>query len=274
MNTLWPLCLNTSTIKPAPLDEKIRVAAAAGYSAIEPWNVEVDDYLAAGGTLAELRQTIDDTGLRVASMIAMMGWADAEEGPPYRTAIDEARRRLDQAAALGSPYLVASPPPGPVDIHKVGDRLAELNDLGRAVGVRPAMEFLGFVGGVHTLATALAIADASGDPTAPIVADVFHLLRGGGSIDDLLTLPGDRLAIFHINDLPADPPFADQSDSDRVLPGDGVADLPLVLAHLRSIGYTGPLSLELFNAPLWAADPLSVALAGAHRLRALMAAEG
>jgi sugar phosphate isomerase/epimerase len=31
------------------------------------------------------------------------------------------------------------------------------------------------------------------------------MIRGGGSIDDLLQLLGDRLANFHINDVPADP---------------------------------------------------------------------
>ena len=41
-------CLNTSTIRPTPLLEKIRVAGLAGYKAIEPWNDEIDDYLAAG----------------------------------------------------------------------------------------------------------------------------------------------------------------------------------------------------------------------------------
>ena len=35
-------CLNTSTIRPTPLLEKIRIAGAAGYQAIEPWNDEVD----------------------------------------------------------------------------------------------------------------------------------------------------------------------------------------------------------------------------------------
>ena len=44
-------CLNTSTIRPTRLLEKIRIAGRAGYAAIEPWNDEVDDYLARGGSL-------------------------------------------------------------------------------------------------------------------------------------------------------------------------------------------------------------------------------
>ncbi len=45
-------CLNTSTIRPTPLLEKIRIAGKLGYQAIEPWNDEVSDYLGAGGTMA------------------------------------------------------------------------------------------------------------------------------------------------------------------------------------------------------------------------------
>lgn len=49
-------CLNTSTIRPAPLLEKIRVAGKAGYQAIEPWNDEIDEYLRHGGTMAEAQE--------------------------------------------------------------------------------------------------------------------------------------------------------------------------------------------------------------------------
>ena len=52
--------------------------------------------------------------------------------------------------------------------------------------------------------------------------------------------------------------------------GDGIADLPRVIANLRMIGYRGPLSLELFNSRLWAQDPLHVAKTGLERIRALV----
>ena len=42
-------CLNTSTIKPTPLLEKIEIAGRLGYGALEPWNDEIDEYLGRGG---------------------------------------------------------------------------------------------------------------------------------------------------------------------------------------------------------------------------------
>ena len=118
------------------------------------------------------------------------------------------------------------------------------------------MEFLGFVDGIKDVDSAWAIASGTGDPRATVVADVFHMIRGGGAVDDLLKIPGDRLACFHINDLPAEPDPLTQKDEDRVMVGEGIADLPRVIANLRTIGYRGPLSLELFNHEPVGAGPL------------------
>ena len=134
-------------------------------------------------------------------------------------------------------------------------------------GARPNQD------GINTVASAWTVARDCGEPDATVVADVFHMIRGGGSVDDLLTLQGDRLAVFHINDLPARPDPRVQADSDRVMPGDGIADLPRVIRNLRAIGYRGPLSLELFNPGLWARNPAEVLKVGIERLRALVNSE-
>jgi sugar phosphate isomerase/epimerase len=249
--------------------DKIKIAAAAGYQAIEPWNDEITEFLSQGGSLEDLKKAIEDAGLKVVSVIALHGWilAEGDENPKV---FAECRRRMDQAAALGSPYIVASPPREVVDLNKAGARFADLLRLGFAAGVTPTMEFLGFADGVKTVAAAKAIADGSGVPGATIVADVFHMIRGGGSIDDLLTLEGKQLAHFHINDVPAEPDPLTQTDADRVMVGEGTADLPRVIANLRTIGYSGPISLELFNRALWEQDPKDVVTRGLDRIKALV----
>lgn len=264
-------CLNTSTIRPTPLLEKIRLASKAGYGAIEPWNDEITDYLERGGTLRELKTALADGGLRVVSVIALHGWV-ISEGTAYQAVLDDCRRRMDQAAALGSPYIVASPPQEVVDLGRAATRFGELMRLGRVAGVTPSMEFLGFVDGINSVANAWAIASNCGVSGATVVADVFHMIRGGGSVDDLKQLTGDGLACFHINDLPAAPDPLTQTDADRVMIGDGIADLPRVIANLRAIGYRGPLSLELFNLDLWEKDPSEVLKIGLDRIKALVEA--
>jgi sugar phosphate isomerase/epimerase len=262
-------CLNTSTIRPTPLLDKIRIAGEVGYQAIEPWNDEIDEYLAKGGSITDLKKAIADAGLRVVSVIALHSWSTTE-GSAYTLALEECRRRMDQAAALNSPYIVASPPQEIVNLEQTATRYADLLKLGRAAGVKPSMEFLGFVEGIKNVASAWAIAAGTGDREATIVADVFHMMRGGGCVDDLLSVSGARMAIFHINDLPASPPPTQQTDHDRVMVGDGIADLPRVISNLRTIGYRGPLSLELFNKELWTRDPREVVARGLDRVKALV----
>jgi sugar phosphate isomerase/epimerase len=258
-------CLNTSTIQPTPILKKIAVASKAGFQAIEPWNNEIDAYLQGGGSMRELRTALDDAGLKVASVIALFDWID-----PSPAALEECRRRMEQAAMLGSPYIVASPPQAVVHLNRAAKAYGELIALGRQFQVKPAMEFLGFVSGVKSMAAAWAIAAGSGDAEATVVGDVFHMLRGGSTVDDLLMISGDRMAIFHVNDVPAEIPVTSQTDHDRVMVGEGVADLPRVVANLRTIGYRGPISLELFNKTLWERDPLEVAKIGIERLKSLV----
>lgn len=262
-------CLNASTIRPTPLLEKVRIAGEAGYQAVELWDDEIQAFYQAGGSRADLSRALANSGLAVASVIALHGWATAQ-GDAYAKSLDEARRKLDRAAALGSLCMVCSPPQEPVDLGQTTERFGRLVRLGREAGVEPSMEFLGFVDGVNTLASAWAIASGCGEPGATVIADVFHMVRGGGSIDDLLTVPGDRLACFHINDLPASPTPTTQTDADRVMVGEGIADLPRVIANLRAIGYRGPLSLELFNRKLWQNDPAEVVRLGLERIKALV----
>jgi 2-keto-myo-inositol isomerase len=262
-------CLNTSTIRPTPLLEKIEIAGKAGYNAIEPWNDEITAYLDGGGHISELKRALANANLNVVSMIALHGWITSE-GAGHARVLDDCRRRMAQAVELGSPFIVASPPQQVVDLNRAVDRFSELLEIGSQLGVIPSMEFLGFVDGIKSVASAWAIASGTGDPRATVVADVFHMIRGGGSVDDLLTLDGDRVACFHINDLPAEPDPRTQKDEDRVMVGEGIADLPRVIANLRKIGYHGPLSLELFNRRLWEQDPLEVVTRGLERIRALV----
>ena len=41
-------------------------------------------------------------------------------------------------------------------------------------------------------------------------------------------------------------------NSDRVLPGEGVLDLPMLIGKLEEHGYRGYFSIEMFNDDLWA----------------------
>lgn len=260
--------LNSSTIKPTPILDKIRIAAQAGYEGIELWHDDIDRHLQGGGTLTEIRRAVDDHGLTVPTTIMLKGWCEPD-GPQYREGIAECRRRLEQAAAVGARHAVAGPPHGKVDFELAAQRYGELLDLGLSLGVRPAMEYLGFAQDVNSIADALRIMRESGHPEATIVLDPFHDFRGGAGSEGIAELRPEQIAVCHFDDAPAHPPASEQRDPDRVLPGEGVIPLGRFVSLLRQIGYDRWISLELFREDLWQRDPLEVARLGLDRMRAV-----
>lgn len=265
----FTLALNTSTIRPTPLIKKIEVAAKAGYQAIELWNDDLTEYVEQGGRLADVAKAVSDNGLSVPTTVHIGGWLDTE-GEAYVQALDEARRKMDQAARVGAQRIIAGPPRGPVDFARAGERYQELLAIGRSFGVLPAMEFLGFADGVHTIRAAWEIVRRAGDPDGSIILDTFHIFRGGSPLEDMKLIPAESIAIFHFNDAPGHIPREEQSDADRVMPGGGILPLAEQLDILAGMGYQGAVSLELFNRSLWQRDPLEVAREGIERMRAML----
>ena len=119
---------------------------------------------------------------------------------------------------------------------------------------------------------AAAIAIDAGDPDACLIADTFHLFRGGSGFDGLRHLSGSFIADFHWNDVPAAPPRTEQGDKHRIYPGDGILPLVKLLKDLRAIDYTGPLSLEMFNEEHYKQDPKLVAETGRRKMLDLIEA--
>ena len=56
----WPVCLDTATIRPASLKDKVKIAAKAGFDAIEPWDGELQKFEAEGGNLKDLGKEIKE----------------------------------------------------------------------------------------------------------------------------------------------------------------------------------------------------------------------
>jgi sugar phosphate isomerase/epimerase len=261
-------CLNSSTIKPTPILEKIKIAGQTGYAALELWHDDIDLHLAAGGTLRDLRKAIGDQGLTIPTTIYLKGWFETV-GTEHLRELDECRRRMTQASELAALHVIAGPPAGQADHDQGARNYHELLEMGRQIGVKPAMEYLGFVEDLNTIEAASEIVVKSAHPDASIVHDPFHIFRGGGSFDSLTKLPADRIAICHFNDAPTHPPRLQQHDKDRVMPGDGCLDLGGMLRRLKEIGYNRWLSLELFREDLWSRDPRDVAREGLAKMRAV-----
>ncbi len=272
--------LNMSTISGQNLDaaQEIDVAGKAGYDAIEPWFRRINQYVADGGSLKDLRKRIDDHGLIVGSAIGFAPWI-VNDPDKRRAGLEEAKRDMDTIAQRGG-VRIAAPPAGSgtgaemVTLDDAADRYRALLELGVEMGVTPQVEMWGGHPVIGTMEKAIYIAVASGHASACFLGDVFHTYKGGSSFDSLLLLGPSALQNYHMNDYPAAPPVAEIKDKDRVFTGDGIAPIDKILQHFDKVGARPILSLELFNQTYWKMPAEECAKIGLEKMKACVAKAG
>ena len=282
-NEPFGYCLNTSTIRGANLgiDVAIEIAARAGFNAVEPWLSELEAYEKKGGDLKDLGRKLKDLGLAVPSAIGFAKWIVNDDAERAK-ALEQMKRDMEKVAQIGGTH-IAAPASGAtgekdpsVDLLAAADRYRKVCEVGDQAGVIPAVEVWGFSKTLTRLADAMMVAVGAGHPKACVLADVYHLYKGGSDPAGLRLVNGATMSCLHFNDYPADPPRDKISDAQRLYPGDGVAPIGMILRTLRDTGFRGYLSLELFNRDYWKQAPPKVAEAGIAKMkeavRAAMAA--
>lgn len=264
--------LNTSTIsgqKPG-LIKYLEIASKAGYDGIELWIRDVKEYLDQGNSMAELQKHIHDSGLTVENAIGFATWMVDEE-EQRKAAFIQMKEEMELIGQLGCKRIAACAkglvPGSQVDLLKIGERYKQVLGLGRQTGVMPVLEFWGH-SPFSTLGQAMMVCAVADDPDVHILADVYHMFRGGAGFDALGMLRGDVIEIFHMNDYVLSISRDQQMDKDRVYPGDGEAPLKQILTHLAQMGGTKVLSLELFNPEYYKQDPYLVAKTGLQKMKA------
>ncbi len=115
----------------------------------------------------------------------------------------------------------------------------------------------------------VALLDEIGEPNVKVLYDVYHLWDTDGVVEHTVA-NGDRIVrSVHVCDW-RDPT---RNDFDRVLPGDGIIDLPAIFGALDAAGVVGWFDLEIFSDDgsfsdldfedsLWKQDPLEVVRRG------------
>jgi sugar phosphate isomerase/epimerase len=269
--------LNMATIQGQKLgiEKEVQVAAAAGYDAIEPWISSLDDFVKAGGKLADLKKQIADAGLTVESAIGFAEWL-AEDDARRTKGFEQARHDMDLVAQIGGKR-IAAPPAGAADVtgldpQKAADRYHALLEIGDQIGVVAELELWSFSKSLGHLSECVAVAVQCGHPHACILADIFHLYKSGSDYRGLAVVNGRAATVIHMNDFPADPPREKIDDSYRVYPGDGFYPVADALRLLRDTGGQRVLSLEVFNRDYWKQDALTVARTGLAKMKKVVAA--
>lgn len=255
MNGLERLSLNQATVQRWSALEAIDGCARHGLGFVGLWRDKVAD---AG--LTRVRDHLDATGVR-ASSLCRGGFFPASTATERAARLDDNRRALDEAAALGTDLLVLVC--GGVVGHDLdGSRamveaaIATLAPEAAARGVRLGIEplhpmFAADRSVVSSLVQALGIASRIASPAVGVVVDAYHVWWEEG-VHARIEAAADAVLAFHVDDwiVPLPDPLLG-----RGMMGDGVIDLRALRRSVDRAGYQGPIEVEIFNQALWDAPP-------------------
>ncbi len=265
--------LNTGTIRGynLPLAEQVRLAASAGYAGIEPWTSDIAKAAETSGTLEDIRKRCTDSGLSVISAIGFANWA-GDDDTARAKGLEQMKRDMGLVAKIGGTHIAASPagvnkPGVTLDLDRVAERYRALLELGRTMGIIPQLEFWGASANLNRLDQCLYVAAHSAHPDACILADAFHMYKGGTEPSALRLLGRSSAHCFHMNDYPAQPPRETIKDGDRIWPGDGIAPLKEMLGIFVENHCNIWLSIELFNATYWKQPAEQTAATGLAKMK-------
>lgn len=274
-STRFSYCLNTSTISGQKVGflKEFEIASKAGYTGIEIWIRDLQKYLDEGGSLKDLKKYIEDLGLQVENAIGFAQWIVDDE-TTRKSGIEQLKKEMDILAQIGCGR-IAAPPAGATDkpfhdLFEIGNRYKKILEIGDETGVTPILEFWGASASLYHISQAMFVATAANHPKACILPDVYHMFRGGSGFDSLKQISGNAIEVFHFNDFVADISREQQTDSDRVYPGDGVAPYKQIITDLHYAGGNKVFSLELFNKKYWEKDALEIAKAGLIKMKKLV----
>lgn len=250
------LCVHTITTKPWALDEAVKRYAAGGVKGITVWRQALE-----GRNIADSGKLIRDHGLSIVSL-CRGGFFPALAPADRAKAIDENRRCIDEAAALGAPMIVlvvgAVPGQSLVESRKqITDGIAAILPHAQAAGVKLAIEplhpmYANDRSAVNTMGQARAICNQLKSPFVGIAADVYHIWWDD-NLEAEIKASGREgtLFAFHICDWRT--PTIDFLN-DRGLMGEGCIPIRQIRGWVEEAGFKGFNEVEIFSYRLWSQD--------------------
>ena len=224
----------------ASFTDDLHAYAAAGVDGIGIWELKLAD-----SSLAEFRTS----GLGSATAVPAV---PSVHPLPLLPGPDTVRERVD--ALLRSLEVLAPYEPaailcftGPGDrgaaVHGVREIAREAERLGLRLAVEPFQaEGVESWSILKTLGDAAGFVDEVGSDAVGIQFDIWHLWNSPDVLDEIPRY-AHLIAGVHVNDW-REPT---RGWADRVLPGEGVADLPAILGVLEDVGWEGFYDLEIFS---------------------------
>jgi sugar phosphate isomerase/epimerase len=256
MDDLGRLCIHTVTTKPWDLPTAVTHYADAGAGGVTVWRDALE-----GRPLAESRKRIEDAGLSLVSL-CRGGFFPAADPVGREAALDENRRCIDEAAALGAPLVVlvcGAVPRMPLARARsqIAEGIAAVLPHAEAAGVRLAIEplhpmYADTRSAINTLTQANDLCEALGHTHLGVAVDVYHLWWDDRLETEIARCGAlGKLFAFHVCDWKS--PTEDLL-LDRGLMGEGCIPIPQIREWVEAAGFRGFVEVEIFSRRYWKGD--------------------
>lgn len=248
------------------LPEKLEAIAAAGFDGVEIFE---NDLLYYDGSPRNIRQMCADLGIAITLFQPFRDFEGCRRDRLQRN-VERAERKFDLMQELGTDLVLVC---SNTATDSVGDERILLDDLSLlaeragARNLRIGYEALAWGRHVNTWQQVWNLVRQVDHPALGVLLDSFHTLSLKGDPSAIAQIPGDKIFFVQLADAPLlAMDVLEWSRHFRCFPGQGEFDLAGFLAPILRSGYSGPLSLEVFNDGFRAAPPRANAADGLRSL--------
>ena len=237
---LPPFSISQVTTLAASFAEDVRAYAAAGVDGIGIWELKLGD-----GALEEFQASGlgSATAVPAVPSVHPLPLLPGPDTVPER--VDALLRSLEVLVPYAPAAILCFTGPGDREtaVRGVREVAREAEQLGLRLAVEPFQaEGIESWSILSTLGDAAEFVDEVGSDAVGIQFDVWHLWNSRDVLDEIPRY-AHLIAGVHVNDW-REPT---RGWADRVLPGDGVADLPAIFGVLEEVGWEGFYDLEIFS---------------------------
>ena len=252
------------------LAEKLEAIAAAGFAGVEIFE---SDLLSFNGTPKDVARMVASLGLKIVTFQPFRDFEGMPEPQRSRT-FARAERKFDLMGELGCHLLmicsnVASDSLGGID--RAAADFHELGERAQKRGICVGFEALAWGRHISDYRDSWEVVRRADHPAIGLTLDSFHILARKTDLKAIRSIPSDKIVLVQLADAPwLEMDVISWSRHFRCFPGQGDFPLTEFMDAVFATGYSGLLSLEIFNDQFRAGSPRGVAIDGQRSLVYLM----
>ncbi|MGF6776679.1 bifunctional sugar phosphate isomerase/epimerase/4-hydroxyphenylpyruvate dioxygenase family protein [Paraburkholderia sp. GAS334] len=229
------------------LPEKLEAIAAARFDGIELFE---NDFVNYKGSASEVRTMVADLGLTIDLYQPFRDFEGMPEAQ-FRRNLERAERKFDLMQELDVSMMLCCSNTSPLTIDDPELAAAQLHELAAraaARNLRVGFEALAWGRATNLYGHAWDIVRRADHPHLGLILDSFHTLSLKDDPTGIAGIPGHKIFFLQMADAPLlSMDVLQWARHYRSFPGQGQFDMANFLEQVLLAGYTGPLSLEIFN---------------------------